>query len=63
MPAETTCQGFFKSIAAQLPYKSKKIEITELIRDVVIIQHNQHVLVRKCPKGENYAGLVRISLL
>lgn len=51
-PIKSTCQGFSKGIAAQLPIKNKKTESIELFREVAVIECDGEILIRKCPKGE-----------
>lgn len=51
-PIKEGCKGFLRGIADSLPVKSKKSETIDLYRDVVLIESEGEVLVRKCPKGE-----------
>lgn len=56
-PLKNNCKAFAKGIADQLPVKSTKIAITQLHRAVAIISCNDHLLIKRCPKGKIMSDL------
>lgn len=56
-PLRENCRAYSKGNAEALPIKKIEPAPTSLFRIVCIVQHEDHVLVRKCQEGEIMAGL------
>ena len=56
-PLAEGCQAFKQGIASQLPKRSKKQQITELHRHVLIIIRRNHVLIQQARPNQVMAGL------
>lgn len=56
-PLKKSCQAHLHGVADKLPFKSKKIAITPLHRQVAVITSNNHFLIQKQPQGKVMSGL------
>lgn len=56
-PLSSSCRGFAKGIAAELPVKSKAQAITRLTRQAALIQCRDSILIHQIPAGQVMAGL------
>lgn len=56
-PLKNNCKALAAGIADQLPLKSAKTVITQLHRAVAIIYCDDHLLIKRCPKGKIMSDL------